>query len=925
MKKYLLLLAVTLSTFAASAQSFTKMPMDTAVVYGVLPNGLTYYIRHNEYPKERASFYIAQKVGATLEEDNQNGLAHFLEHMAFNGTKNFPDKGIIDYMEKQGVKFGANINAFTSHDITVYHLSDVPTLRSEVVDSALLVLHDWSGFISLEEKEIDKERGVILEEWRTGNSASRRTYFKHLKNTMPGTRYAERDVIGDTAVINNFKYDELRAYYKKWYRPDLQGIVIVGDIDPRKIEQRIIEMWADIPAPVDPAERVYFPVEDNEKPIVSVVKDDETMYTNITIGLRNDPMSKEMKNSLEGYYMTVVLNLITKGMGTRISDIVEKPDASILAGQCGYGGLTPTKDVFQFVVANKIGQFSEAYSLLIDEVEKLRRYGFTHGEFERAVESMLTVYESSYNARAKRQTSSYCSEYYNSFVNDEPIPGIEFEYDFVKTMLRNLTVENLNSVLPMFLNKNLVIEISARADEQLLTADEMLDIYNASKTKELQAYEDERYDVPLVPNTPKAATITESKVNNELFGVTEWMLSNGVRVLLLPTDYTDNEILFSAVSLGGYSLVQPEDVLTAMSTAGFVDTYGLGEFSNTQLRKVLAGKSVSLSPSIGLYTEALNGSSTKKDFETLMQLAYLSFGRPREDADAYKVRYEYIQTILKNRVQNPDQVFSDSVSVALRPNCAYMPQLTLETMDKLSYEKTLSIYAERFANPADFTFVIVGDFDIDSIKPNVLTYIGGLKTTKAKENYIKRDISIRKGKFENVFSWQMTTPKISNVTVFSGDKESNGTNNMHLNILVELLRKRYLDTIREDEGGSYGVGVGGSINGNHNYTLSIVFDTDEAKFEKLHAIVMREIENIGNNGCNLEDLAKVKENMIKTHTESVKRNGYWRSTIESKVLYKMDFETGYDNLINSVTSDDIKALAKQIITDGNITKVVMKP
>jgi zinc protease len=310
-------------------------------------------------------------------------------------------------------------------------------------------LHDWSGFISLEEKEIDKERGVILEEWRTGNSASRRTYFKHLKNTMPGTRYAERDVIGDTAVINNFKYDELRAYYKKWYRPDLQGIVIVGDIDPRKIEQRIIEMWADIPAPVDPAERVYFPVEDNEKPIVSVVKDDETMYTNITIGLRNDPMSKEMKNSLEGYYMTVVLNLITKGMGTRISDIVEKPDASILAGQCGYGGLTPTKDVFQFVVANKIGQFSEAYSLLIDEVEKLRRYGFTHGEFERAVESMLTVYESSYNARAKRQTSSYCSEYYNSFVNDEPIPGIEFEYDFVKTMLRNLTVENLNSVLPM--------------------------------------------------------------------------------------------------------------------------------------------------------------------------------------------------------------------------------------------------------------------------------------------------------------------------------------------------------------------------------------------------------------------------------------------------------------------------------------------
>lgn len=925
MKKILSMMVALLSVIAIKAQGLTMIPIDTAVVYGVLPNGLTYYIRHNEYPKDRASFYIAQKVGATLEEDNQNGLAHFLEHMAFNGTKNFPKKGIIDYMELQGVKFGANINAFTSQDITVYHLSDVPTLRKAVVDSALLVLHDWSNFISLEEEEIDKERGVILEEWRTSNSASRRTYFEHLRKTMPGTRYAERDVIGDTAVINNFKYDELRAYYKKWYRPDLQGIVVVGDIDPKEIEKKIEEMWSDVSLPENPAERIYFPVADNEKPIVSVVKDEETMYTNISISFRNDPMSKEMKNSVEGYFMNVVLRVIMTAMNTRFSDLTQKPDASILAAQCAYGKLTPTKDVFQFVVVNKNGEFTNAYNLLIDEVEKLRRYGFTQGEFDRAVESVVKGFEDAYNSRAKRQTSSFCSEYYRSFVNDEPIPGIEFEYELVKMMKTRLTVEGVNKGVPMFLDKNVVIEVSARADEQMLSEEEMLAVYDASKTKELTPYEDEKYDVPLVPNVPKAGKIKKEKVLKDMYGATEWILSNGIRVLLKPTDYSDDEIIMSAVSLGGYSLCAPEDIITAVETTGIVDTYGLGDFSHTQLKKILAGKSVSLSSSLDIYSEAMNGSSTKDDFETLMQMTYLSFGRPREDADAFKVYYDLVSNVLKNRRNNPDQVYGDTIVATLRPNNAYVPRVTPDYMDKISYEKTLSIYAERFANPADFTFIFIGDFTIDSIKPHILTYIGGLKTTKEKETYIKRDLSVQKGKIDNMFSWNMKTPKLSSYTHFSGVRENTLENSMQMSLLVELLRMRYLDTIREDEGGSYGVSVSGSINRNNDYSLVISFDTDVAKYDKLYAIVLRELENIVKNGCDEEDFMKVKENKIKTHKESLKRNGYWRNVLTSKVLYNRDTEANYESRVNAVTEDDIKALVNQILTDGNIINVVMKP
>lgn len=925
MKKLIVTLSLMVSLISVSAQPEMKLPVDTAVVHGVLPNGLTYYIRHNEYPADRAGFYLAQKVGATLEEDNQNGLAHFLEHMAFNGTKNFPDKGIIDYMEKQGVKFGANINAFTSMDVTVYHLSNVPTTRDAVVDSALLVLHDWSGFITLDSEEIDKERGVILEEWRTGRTASRRTKFTHKRNTMAGTRYAERDVIGDTAVINNFKCEELRAYYQKWYRPDLQGVIVVGDIDPKAVEQKIIELWSDIPAKENAAERVYFQVPNNEKPIVSIVRDEETKYTNVSVSFRQDPMSKEMKNSVPGYIMKTMLNVLTKAVNTRLNDICRKADAPILAGAYSYGEEVATKDAFTFAVVNKNGQMAKAYELLLDEIEKLRRYGLTYGEFERAMDNLVKDYEDAYNSRAKRLSDSYCREYYSSFLNDEPIPGIEVEYEVVKMLKQRFTAESVNKAIPLFFKENIVIKISAREDEELLSEEQMLAMLDSVKSKELVKYEDERFDEPLVAELPKAATIKKKKVRDDLFGVTEWTLSNGIKVMLLPTDYTDDEIIMSAFSKGGYSLMSEDEVLNAAYTTSFVNEYGLGKYSDSQLRKMLSGKSAGVSSSLSLYSESLIGSSTKSDFETLMQLTYLSFGAPREDKEAFDVVMEMLNTTLKNRSKDPNAVYNDTITSMLREKSAYAPILSLENINELNYEKTLEIYEERFKNPGDFTFLFIGDFEIDTIKPHILTYIGGLSTTKDREEIKDRDIRIRKGKHRKEFAIDMITPKLSSFTLYSGEIEYSLANNLRFGILDELLTMRYLDTIREDEGGSYGVGVASSVSINPNqYLLQVVFDTDEEKFEKLYKIVKDEIQQIADKGCDLEDLAKIKENMIKKHAEDVKRNGHWRGVITTKMMYGFDNHTDYVKTVESVTSEEIQAIVKKMLSDGNLIEVVMR-
>lgn len=929
MKKLLLMVACAASfLFQTNSGAQTPLPVDTAFIIGQLENGLTYYIRHNEYPKDRAFFYIAQRVGASLEEDSQNGLAHFLEHMAFNGTANFPGKGIIDYMERQGVKFGANINAYTSFDETVYNLDNVPTTNPSVVDSALLVLHDWSGFISLEEKEIDAERGVILEEWRTRNVASRRVVMNHRKNTMKGTPYEVRDIIGDSAVIKHFSYDDIRKYYHKWYRPDLQGIIVVGDIDPKAVEQKIIEMWKDIPAHENPAERKFFPLTLNgQDPIVSIETDPEFTSNRIELGFRRNAAPREYRNFQEIYLQTIIFNLTSKVIGLRFDELTSKADCPVMAAGAYDQLETPLNNQFAFVALPKNGQFSQAYDLLLDEFEKVRRWGVTTSELEIVKQQLLKSAEDAYKSSSTCQTSSYVNACVRSFIDGTDLMSQQTEYELLKQILPFITKDLINQVIPQVLAANVVIYESAPSSEtSILSAEELKSRLAAVVNKELVKYEEVSYDMPLVPNAPKPGKIVSEE--KSIYESTKIVLSNGVEVYLLPTDYAADQISFQAVSKGGISLLAPEDVVYASLNDYFISSYGLGDYSATDLTKVLSGKSIRNATSTGMFGETVTGSCSTGDIETLLQSIYLTFGEPRRDVDAFESTRAMIRNNLSNVVKNPKYVLQVSVSDFMYPNNPYAVNPVPEDFDKLTIDKTIEIFKNRFNNPADFKFVFVGDMDIEVVKPMLAQWLGSLPTSKVRE--LPKDVNLvpQTGIKQTEIEQEMETSMATSWTLYSGElKEYDRHFVITADILSEILSMRYLDTIREDEGGSYGVSVDFNANDDvrYNYQLEIEFDTDPDRLPILYPIIEREIKKIADEGPDMTQLQKVKDNKLSNLATVKKRNGYWMSRIHDYLKLGVDKTINEQELYESISADDVKAVASKILSDGNRLNLTMKP
>src|ERR1035437_6013923 len=556
--RWIALSLLVLFTAGINAQQVQPLPIDPNVRYGKLDNGLTYYIRANKEPKQRADFYIAQNVGAILENDNQNGLAHFLEHMAFNGTKNFPGKGIINYLENIGVKFGADINAHTGLDETVYNLSDVPTVRDGIVDSALLVLHDWSSFISLEDTEIDAERGVIREEWRTGAGADRRMWKESNKLQYPGWQYAKRDVIDDTAIINNFNHKAIRDFYKRWYRPDLQAILIVGDVDVDKVEAEIKTLFADIPKKDNAGERPIYPILDNKEPIISVVKDPEARMTRIELEYKHKKLPDEVKLSMNGYVISTVNSLISTMIGNRFDEITQQADAPFVAAYGYYGELVKSEDAFQLLAIPKERKELQGLDAILLEAKKIKRFGFTNSELERAKTDYLKNLEKSYNERDNQKNNALVREYVRNFLTQEPIPGIEWEYTTVKMILPQLKLEIINQVAKSYVtDSNLIVSIMAPDKEavKLPTEDQILAAIDNAKKAELKPRVEEILNKPLIDKEPKAGKITKITQNKSL-GTTEWTLSNGVKVVIKPTTFKKDEILLNAFSEGGLSEVK---------------------------------------------------------------------------------------------------------------------------------------------------------------------------------------------------------------------------------------------------------------------------------------------------------------------------------------------------------------------------------
>ena len=931
MKKLLLNIVLLSAAMSMSAQAPEKLPMDPEVRYGKMDNGLTYYIRHNEQPKQRCEFHIAQSVGAILEEDHQNGLAHFLEHMAFNGTEHFPGKGIIKYFESVGVNFGGNINAYTSIDETVYRLSDVPTYREGIVDSALLVMRDWSCGLSLLGEEIDAERGVIREEWRTGRTARRRIWKRMNELMYPGTQYAKRDVIGDTAVINNFEYQALRDYYHKWYGPDNQAIIVVGDINVDSIEAKIQALWADVPRRENYGERPIYTVNHNDKPLVAIVTDPEAQGSSIYLEYKFDQLPEMLQSTAQEYTLNIVRGLVCSMFNTRLEELALKPDASFAGGRVYYGETVKKMDAFHVHVQPKEGRETDALNDIIFELEKMHRYGFTQAELDRAKSNQLNALEKANNERNTRKNITLARECIRHFENGESMPGITWEYEYTQATLPLLSLEAVNNIAKDLIHANPTVAISGAEKEavKIPSEEQVLAILAAQSSLAIEAPAEEVVDNVLVKKAPHKGKIKSTKTN-EALGTTEWTLANGIKVVIKTTDFKADEILMQAFSNGGYSQVKTEDLPSAQLATTVIEMSGIGTFSATQLQKALAGKTVSIQPEISENIERIVGSSSIKDLETLLQLNYLYFTAPRYDEEAYQTLINVLRSQLANKDKNPKAVFSDSVQMMSTNHSERTILMNTEILERVSLAKAMEVYKARYANPADFTFTFIGNIDANDPKVQdlICRWLGGLKTKKGHEEVIDRQVRVTPGIQKNYFTRQMETTTASNrIQYTSYDMPYSMSTELNMEIIGRILSTRYLESIREREGGSYGVGTYGfaSILPVNRTGLIMQFDTDPAKQERLMQIIHEEIQTIIDNGPLATDLQKEKESMLKDFQEDLEKNSWWRYALRMYYAYGIDEVNDYRAAVEAITAQTVQQTLKQLVASGNMFEVVMFP
>ena len=932
----LLLMMVAFSTNMVMAQQMPPIPVDPEVRIGKLDCGLTYYIRHNDYPEHRVNFYIAQRVGSIQEEESQRGLAHFLEHMAFNGSEHFngEGKGIIDYTRSLGVAFGKDLNAYTSIAETVYNINDVPSTRQSAIDSCLLILKDWSNGLLLTDEEIDKERGVIHEEWRLRRSAQQRMLENQLEKLYPGSKYGRRMPIGLMEVVDNFKYNELRDYYHKWYRPDNQALVIVGDVDVDHIEAQIQELFKDCKLDPNAAQVVEEPVPDNEEPIIVIDKDKEQQTSTVQLMFKHDAVPREDKVSIEYLLTNYIKTMAASMFNSRMSEKAMEPDCPFLMGYAYDGNYlySQNKGAFNMVCMPKEGMVEAATEALVTEAMRAAKHGFTETEYARCREEILSSLESRYNERNKIYNGSLASEYYRNYLDGEPIPSIEQEYQLVNQILPMIPVEAVNEVLPELITtdgKNMVIvNFNQEKDDAVYaTPEAMLTAVNNGLNAEVEAFVDNVRQEPLISKLPKKGKIKKERYNSQ-FDYKELELSNGARVILKPTKFKDDEIMMNARQRGGASLYGEKDRLNA-ALSGFISMVsGLGEFSSTELEKALAGKQVSVNVGMGTYFDDVSASSTVKDLETMFQLIYLGFTDIRKDEKGYNTFINMMETSLKNRDLLPETAFSDSLSVTLGShNWRSMP-ITAESLKQLDYDRVIQILKERTANAANFTFYFIGSFDEATIRPLIEQYIASLPAKKGvKTNWVNID-NYPEGEVINHFSRKMEEPK-ANSAIYWYNKTMPFTveNEVKADLLGKLLDKIYLQKIREDAGAAYSTSAYGwnSLNGDNPFTAISARCPVKPEFTDLALKIMNEeIVNACTtiDGAALEDF---KEMLLKDYQTSIKENWYWMSILQWYVERGMDKHTSYEQIVKSQTPESIAAFARELLSAGNKVEVVMTP
>lgn len=898
---------------------------------GKLNNGLNYYIRNNQMPKSRADFYLVQKVGSVLEEENQRGLAHFLEHMAFNGTKNFPSNSLVSELEKKGIKFGSNINASTSYDETIYKLSYIPVDREGIIDTALLVLHDWCGFLTLDEKEIDKERGVVHEEWRTRSSGYARVQQNDILPVLfAGTPYANRLPIGSMDIIDNFKPQELKDYYKKWYRPDLQGIIIVGDVDVAKVESKLKKLFADLPVPPDPAPRNYYQIPDNDQPIVAIASDPEIKSAYAKVYWKLDDVPQSGKWTRQFYKISIINSIIGNMLNQRFYDVAKKKNAAFkeVMGIVGNYSIAASKPAFNLMVSTLDNNVPAALKSAFEECERARRFGFYKNEFAPTLINFnLTHNEEEYFDRKTKEGYKYTHEYVQQFLKDEFYRTPEENYKVTKEILNSLTIDTLNHYAKQyFQDRNMAFEIIYPGNKNipLPTKQEILKVWEEAKNTELTPWVkiDKTNDLTSLV-TPRPGKIIKTEKNAGPLGYTIWTLSNGVKVWFKDTKYEEAKVYIYGFKPGGYSLVPDEDLPSAIAYNN-VAAGGKG-FEGIDGR-------ASVFLSLDKNFQAINSKGTIMNSGILFQLIYMKmtgFKKDTESFDSWKLSE---REKIKTRSIQPKTVYQDTLtSIMSNRHPRSISLADPGVLEKVEYEKVIRLHKERFGNANDFTFIINGNLNEASTRKLVETWFGSLPPTKKKEQVVDHGQFPERGIVKKRFLKKMETPQSTITIGYTGEVAASLKNQVLISITAQILNSVYLETIREKEGGSYGVRVNADL-GKHpkeRYIFQINFDTDPdpLKKEKLIAIVYNEIKKMTEQGPSLEKLEKVKENFIKNYWagRQTEDAGYWLGVSSQLLTHGIDRRTDYDKLLLSVTTNDIQEFAKNIFGQGNIMEVVMDP
>ncbi|MDE5739482.1 MAG: insulinase family protein, partial [Bacteroidaceae bacterium] len=855
------------------------------------------------------------------------GLAHFLEHMCFNGTTNFPGDRLKKYLETIGVKFGENLNAYTSFDETVYNIDNVNVEIAGALDSCLLILHDWSHDLLLEDKEIDKERGVINEEWRMRSSAMMRMYEKALPEIYPDSKYGLRLPIGTMDIVMNFPYEALRSYYRKWYRPDLQAIVIVGDINVDEMEQKIQKVFADIqPASADAAPFEYYPVPDNAEPIVSINKDKEQHTNNVLFMWKTKAFPREMKNTTNYLVTDLIANAMSSMFSERISDILQKENAPFLNAGFGYEDffVSKTKAAYSGSVVCEDNKYETGIKALYREILRAKKYGFTAAEYERFKSELLSQFESAYLHRDKVQSRSFVNECVRNFLENEPMTGIEWTYNTMKQIVPNTNVNMVNQLIQRMPSNNLVITLFAadKEDNVLPTKEEILRWMAEVEAEDIEPLKEEANDAPLIEKMPKPGKV--KKIEKDMYDAKLITLKNGIKVHVKKTDFSPNKISMYAHSWGGKSLYGLDEY-DQTSNIGWVSVGGWGNFSTTELSKRLAGIQANVSTGVGTESETVSGSCVKKDLETMLQLTYLHFTAPRKDIEAYNSAIQRTKGQMKNQELVPNTALKDTITKVVYNNNIRAMRTKPEDLDRIDYDRIIELYKERFADANDFEFFIVGDCDADTIAPLLAKYLGALPTKKGSETYKTIDLKMADGKLKNVFEKQMETPNAVVLFLYHAPVEMNLRNRVMVGMLDQLMDMLYTETVREDEGGAYGVPVSAGLSRypQQEATVQIQLPTAPEKRERMTEIVYQGVEDMVNNGPKEEDLQKVKEYLLRSHEESLKKNSYWMNQMASYVLYGEENVAPYIETVNSITAADIQELARRIFKSGNCIEVGM--